>query len=859
MAIEAVSLFFNGPRSVMCKQKQNEESVLTSDHLTKFGNTTMTKNLYPPVIFFLCFFLEVFVGNEADAETWVDRTGKFKTEADFIKVEGQNVVLKKSNGKIITVELDRLDPTSAAMARELQSQIITKTKPLDSIDSANGAGKTFEKIKAGEFEYWIHEVTIDSMPADTKETAASDRSENRRVTLDLSIRNLTYEMSRISTRSFKLMDADGRLLPTIDEINSFTPEKREKTRRISSQATQVAMDYLMTSQTENQPPNHPPALDQKLQDEEDQVLNVTVLEPHAVIRRQVSFRISRPGIDGALYLEAPKRRQTTLVEQKTAQLRRLGMEPEETVSSLQQSSEARQNGESIKPSGISPAVDTETVRIKIQTGTTEELNRPGLGDELLFNHISLKVVSMERVKSLGEYGPKATVDCEILAIKCELANITKATRKANLLFGLRHQSGVIFKSKTRWQSEYSIQVVPRTTETLTVFFPVPIEEIKGPFSLVVTEREDNVTVQPSSLPPSPPLFADVTLRERAHPTPRTIAVALQGFKAESDIKASSNPSKDRELSRNLPSYFLGDQFLFEDFAHTIHGVKIIDKIAGKYSELKPPEDARFLILECTIENRQRRSERIPSPTLYSLLDSSGHVFKVDNSIIWDLNTRIDSTHNAHPNVPVPFSFPFTIPASASGEDFVLVLEKPAFLLEPSKKLSVKLAAHSGREKIILPSAEQVQLQSNLQPSPASEVEPGELNLNTVISSNNFHYRITGYRSQQTIERRFRMKDIAPKGAIFLLVDFEMENPKSEKQFPEDQLNLIDSRGRVFEKSSLAREHNRILSLDGNERITTSEGFLVPEEVVKGPMVLQIEPSQSPYSEEVPPYHRIRLK
>ena len=232
---------------------------------------------------------------------------------------------------------------------------------------------------------------------------------------------------------------------------------------------------------------------------------------------------------------------------------------------------------------------------------------------------------------------------------------------------------------------------------------------------------------------------------------------------------------------------------------------------------------------------------------------------MDRSIIWDLNTRIDSTHNAHPNVPVPFSFPFTIPASVSGEDFVLVLEKPAFFLEPSTKLRVKLAARSGREKIILPSTEEVQLQSNLQPSPASKVEPDELQLNTVISSNNFNYRITGYRSQQTIERKFRMKDIAPKGAVFLLVDFEMENPKSEKQFPEDQLILIDSRGRVFEKSSLAREHNRILALDGNAKIHTSEGVLGPEEVVKGPLVFQIEPSQSLNSEEVPPYHRIRLK
>lgn len=58
----------------------------------------------------------------AESREWVDRTGKFKTQAEFVEVKGDNVVLKKSDGKQITVPIARLSDKDQAFIRQQMSK-----------------------------------------------------------------------------------------------------------------------------------------------------------------------------------------------------------------------------------------------------------------------------------------------------------------------------------------------------------------------------------------------------------------------------------------------------------------------------------------------------------------------------------------------------------------------------------------------------------------------------------------------------------------------------------------------------------------------------------------------------------------
>ncbi|MBM3966075.1 MAG: hypothetical protein FJ308_13580 [Planctomycetes bacterium] len=64
------------------------------------------------------------------ATQWIDNTGKNKVEAEFVRIEGNQVVLKRSDsGKEIKVPLERLSTESAARAKKMSSAGSPATKP----------------------------------------------------------------------------------------------------------------------------------------------------------------------------------------------------------------------------------------------------------------------------------------------------------------------------------------------------------------------------------------------------------------------------------------------------------------------------------------------------------------------------------------------------------------------------------------------------------------------------------------------------------------------------------------------------------------------------------------------------------
>jgi hypothetical protein len=50
---------------------------------------------------------------------WVDNTGKFKVDAEFVRIDGTQVVLKRTDGKEIKIPFDRLSPESLKQAQAM--------------------------------------------------------------------------------------------------------------------------------------------------------------------------------------------------------------------------------------------------------------------------------------------------------------------------------------------------------------------------------------------------------------------------------------------------------------------------------------------------------------------------------------------------------------------------------------------------------------------------------------------------------------------------------------------------------------------------------------------------------------------
>jgi hypothetical protein len=53
------------------------------------------------------------------AENWSDKTGKFQIEAEYVGVQGRNVLLRKPDGNSLTVPIDQLSPESRVQAKRL--------------------------------------------------------------------------------------------------------------------------------------------------------------------------------------------------------------------------------------------------------------------------------------------------------------------------------------------------------------------------------------------------------------------------------------------------------------------------------------------------------------------------------------------------------------------------------------------------------------------------------------------------------------------------------------------------------------------------------------------------------------------
>lgn len=75
----------------------------------------------------------------AEVRTWTDVSGKFEIEAEFVQLNGENVVLEQEDGKKLTIPLDRLSEKDREHVRSLMKD--AAENPFKPVEKAGIAGK----------------------------------------------------------------------------------------------------------------------------------------------------------------------------------------------------------------------------------------------------------------------------------------------------------------------------------------------------------------------------------------------------------------------------------------------------------------------------------------------------------------------------------------------------------------------------------------------------------------------------------------------------------------------------------------------------------------------------------------------
>ena len=79
--------------------------------------------------------------SQEKTQSWTNNTGK-KIEADFVRLNGVSLILRKPDGQEITVPLSMLDDTSRLKARALAKAPPTRTKAADGDSADTGSGSS---------------------------------------------------------------------------------------------------------------------------------------------------------------------------------------------------------------------------------------------------------------------------------------------------------------------------------------------------------------------------------------------------------------------------------------------------------------------------------------------------------------------------------------------------------------------------------------------------------------------------------------------------------------------------------------------------------------------------------------------
>ena len=293
--------------------------------------------------------------------------------------------------------------------------------------------------------------------------------------------------------------------------------------------------------------------------------------------------------------------------------------------------------------------------------------------------------------------------------------------------------------------------------------------------------------------------------------------------------------------------FLEDRVSIGRFAYTIHDLKALDQDELDRIGLQaPPTGTRFLILDHTVENISGATS-YPSSEYY-LIDADGSEFRIDQVASHWLATGL--LNETHPGVPVRLPIVFTVLEDSANQPLRLRLAE-----NHRKSVEIDLSRKRDPEPIDADQGTTKRERSIGHVTPAEEIQDREAPLGARVDAGDFAYVFKGHRTMTS--RRLRSQTLTPPdGTTFLLVDYQFENLTDRRKGSLVTIDLVDGKGRSFGTSSFASLPDRMPgSLEPGESKRSSLAYVVPEEILEGPLVLEM----SIYSDEVEGPVRIRLK
>ncbi|GAB6188180.1 SHD1 domain-containing protein [Thermopirellula anaerolimosa] len=91
------------------------------------------------VIFLVCVLLLV-ASAAAEVRTWKDKTGKFSIRAELVESDGTTVKLKRADGKVISVPVDRLSDQDRQFLEAQEKSAFGGAAPGEAGKMAGAAG-----------------------------------------------------------------------------------------------------------------------------------------------------------------------------------------------------------------------------------------------------------------------------------------------------------------------------------------------------------------------------------------------------------------------------------------------------------------------------------------------------------------------------------------------------------------------------------------------------------------------------------------------------------------------------------------------------------------------------------------------
>lgn len=114
------------------------------------------------------------------------------------------------------------------------------------------------------------------------------------------------------------------------------------------------------------------------------------------------------------------------------------------------------------------------------------------------------------------------------------------------------------------------------------------------------------------------------------------------------------------------SYYIGDRVIIDDFAYTLEGYTITDKIGDYIFDTFNGEtaDGVFIVLDVTIENIGKESETLWDVPI-TIMDNQGRTYKRDNSAEFYLEDSFNF-NQINPGLPKSGKIVFDVPEDIKG-------------------------------------------------------------------------------------------------------------------------------------------------------------------------------------------------